>query len=42
VDNIEQQNWSGTIPWTRYSKNDVTSGIHEYKWCYIKNGATDV
>lgn len=41
IDNIEQDNWSGTVWWTRYSKNDVTAGLHEYKWCYIKNGATD-
>ena len=41
IDNIEQNSWSGTVWWTRYSKNDVTAGFHEYKWCYIKNGATN-
>lgn len=41
IDNIEQDNWSWTVNWNRYSKNDVVSGFHEYKWCYIKNGTTN-
>jgi hypothetical protein len=41
IDNIEQQNWSWTVAWNRYSKNDVTAWLHEYKWCYIKDWNTD-
>ncbi|MFA5917022.1 MAG: hypothetical protein WC850_02170 [Candidatus Gracilibacteria bacterium] len=41
IDNVEQQAWSGTVPWALYSKNNVVAGIHSYKWCYIKDGATN-
>ncbi|MDD3793628.1 MAG: hypothetical protein PHI37_02365 [Candidatus Gracilibacteria bacterium] len=41
IDNIEQQFWSGNIGWSTYNKNDVSIGTHNYKWCYIKDGATN-
>lgn len=39
IDNNLQQSWSGSIAWTTYTKTNVLSGFHEYKWCYIKDGA---
>lgn len=41
IDNIEQQAWSWTVPWTQYSKNDITIWAHSYKWCYIKDWTTN-
>ena len=41
IDNIEEQTWSWTVPWTNYLKNDVTIWTHSYKWCYIKDAATN-
>ena len=41
IDNVEQQAWSGTVPWTLYSKNNVAAWTHSYKWCYIKDWATN-
>nr|MDD3720651.1 hypothetical protein [Candidatus Gracilibacteria bacterium] len=41
IDNVEQQAWSGTVPWTLYSKNNVPVGTHQYKWCYLKDGTTN-
>jgi len=41
IDNIEEQNWSGTVPWANYTKNDLTLWYHSYKWCYIKDWATN-
>lgn len=41
IDNVEQQAWSGTVPWTLYTKNNVTIWTHTYKWCYIKDWATN-
>ncbi len=37
IDNIEQQAWSWTVPWTLYSDATIISWTHEYKWCYIKD-----
>ncbi|MDD3303194.1 MAG: cadherin repeat domain-containing protein, partial [Candidatus Gracilibacteria bacterium] len=39
IDNVEQQNWSGTVPWTLYTNNTISAGNHIYKWCYIKDGS---
>ncbi len=39
IDNVEQQTWSGTVPWTQYTNTWVTVGSHIYKWCYIKDTA---
>lgn len=41
IDNIEQQNWSWTVPWTNYTKNNLTLWYHSYKWCYIKDWNTN-
>lgn len=41
IDNVEQQAWSGTVPWTLYTKNNVAPWTHTYKWCYIKDWATN-
>ncbi|MDD3646411.1 MAG: cadherin repeat domain-containing protein [Candidatus Gracilibacteria bacterium] len=41
IDNIEQQAWSGTVPWTNYIKNNISAGTHSYKWCYIKDTSTN-
>jgi hypothetical protein len=42
VDNIEQQAWSWTVPWTLYEKLDVAPWTHVHKWCYIKDGTWSV
>lgn len=39
IDNVEQQAWSGTVPWTQYTNTWVTAGSRIYKWCYIKDAA---
>lgn len=39
IDNNLQQSWSGSIAWSTYTKNNVASGLHQYKWCYIKDGS---
>ena len=42
IDDVEQgAGWSGTVPWTQYTSSDITPGNYEYKWCYIKNNATN-
>lgn len=41
IDNVQQQQWSWTVPWALYSKNDVVVWVHNYKWCYIKDWATN-
>lgn len=38
IDNVEQQTWSGNVPWTLYSTGTLATWIHTYKWCYIKDG----
>jgi hypothetical protein len=42
IDNVSQNTWSGTIAWSTYTKNNVVAWTHEYKWCYIKDWATNV
>ncbi|MDD2907249.1 MAG: hypothetical protein PHH98_01275 [Candidatus Gracilibacteria bacterium] len=41
IDDIEQQFWSGTVAWSTYNDNAISAGLHSYKWCYIKDGATN-
>ena len=38
LDDVEQQTWSGTVPYTQYTLPNIAPGTHEYKWCYIKDG----
>jgi len=40
IDNAEQTAKSGGIEWTKERMN-VSTGIHTYKWCYIKNYSGD-
>jgi len=37
IDNVEQQNWSWTVPWTLYTNSSISAWNHIYKWCYIKD-----
>jgi hypothetical protein len=40
IDGIQNYNIysaSGTVPWTNSGTIAVTSGTHEYKWCYVKS-----
>lgn len=37
IDNIEQQAWSWTVPWTNYIDNNISAWTHSYKWCFIKD-----
>ncbi len=39
IDNVQQDQWSGTIPYTTYTSWVQSAGPHTYKWCYIKDGA---
>lgn len=39
IDDIEQSSWNGTVPWAQYTSPTISAGIHEYKWCYIKDGS---
>ncbi|NDK07807.1 hypothetical protein EOM39_01005 [Candidatus Gracilibacteria bacterium] len=41
IDNVDTQAWSGTVPWTLYTNTTIAPGLHTYKWCYIKDGATN-
>ena len=41
IDNIEQQTWSWEVAYTLYSDNTIIAGTHTYKWCYVKDWATD-
>ncbi len=44
LDGVEQDAWSGEVPWTQYSLN-VSAGDHTFTWSYIKdlsvNGGQD-
>lgn len=39
IDGVVQWNhsWSGTVNWSPSGLISVTSGFHEYKWCYSKD-----
>lgn len=39
IDGVEEDSFSGTIPYTTYTSSVQTAGPHIYKWCYIKDGA---
>jgi len=41
VDDIQQLEQSGTIAYTQYVQNDIPAWLHEYKWCYIKDGTVN-
>jgi hypothetical protein len=42
IDSVQQWAWwSGTIPWTEYNSATLSPGAHNYKWCYIKDTATN-
>lgn len=41
IDNVDTQAWSGTVPWTLYTNTTIAPGLHTYKWCYIKDWATN-
>jgi hypothetical protein len=38
IDNVQQDQWSGTVTYTQYTSGDVSAGPHNYKWCYVKDG----
>jgi len=38
IDGVQQNAWSGTVDWTNASYV-VTTGAHDYKWCYTKDGS---
>ena len=38
IDNVEKNNWSGTIAWTR-AQYAVTAGVHNFTWKYKKDGS---
>ena len=38
IDNVEQNNWSGTVNWTKASY-PVAAGHHTYKWTYTKDSS---
>jgi len=40
IDNVEQQRWSGDGSWA-YHQYPVTAGVHEFRWTYVKDGASD-
>ena len=39
IDDVEQDAWSGTVPYAQYTSGDIAAWPHDYKWCYIKDGA---
>ena len=41
IDNVDTQGWSGTVPWALYTNITITPWTHSYKWCYIKDWATN-
>ena len=40
IDNQEQDNWSGTIDWTK-KQYAVNAGTHAFVWKYIKDGSVN-
>jgi hypothetical protein len=40
VDGSSVASWSGTVSWGTVNYPQ-TSGTHEYKWCYTKDGSID-
>ncbi|MDH4190577.1 MAG: hypothetical protein OEW21_10260, partial [Betaproteobacteria bacterium] len=39
IDGVQQASWSGTVAWVTSSTTTVAIGLHEYKWCYAKDGS---
>jgi len=39
IDGVQTNFWSGTVAWTTSTTTTVPMGVHEYKWCYIKDGS---
>jgi len=40
IDGVEQERWSGDGNW-EYHEYPVTPGVHEFRWRYLKDGASD-
>ena len=40
IDNVQQGQWSGVVPWTMGSYN-VTAGNHTLRWEYSKDGSVN-
>jgi len=40
IDGVEQQRWSGDGQW-QYHEYPVSAGVHEFRWTYNKDGASD-
>jgi len=41
IDNTLIQSWSGNVPYAQFISAEQTPWLHIYKWCYIKDGATN-
>jgi hypothetical protein len=39
VDGVEQQAWSGEVPWTLHNLVGLTDAVHTIEWKFIKDGA---
>jgi len=39
IDNVQQNQWSGTVPYTTFTSALQTAWPHTYKWCYVKDWA---
>ena len=40
IDDVQQDSWSGVVAWANASYT-ATTGTHEYKWCYTKDGSVN-
>jgi len=40
IDNVEKERWSGDGSWA-FHQYAVTPGVHEFRWTYSKDGASD-
>jgi hypothetical protein len=40
IDGVEQERWSGDGQW-QYHEYPVSAGVHEFRWTYNKDGASD-
>jgi hypothetical protein len=40
IDGVEQNRWSGNGSWA-FHQYMVPAGVHEFRWTYLKDGATD-
>ena len=40
IDGVQKAAWSGAVAWTPSGViTATTTGVHEYKWCYSKDGS---